>query len=388
VEGTTMKQRMIAVMVLLLLWTVASMASRVTLTDIRYAAIAGGSRVTLMFDGDMRYSQYGGDGTIHLGFSHAGIGIAAKARRQTPATGAASAITVTAVGDDSVAVTIALRTPASYRCILPASGNALFVDLLPGGDGSANAHAIRPAVEKKPPAMRNTGTRVIAAVARQQAKPAPGKSTPVAAKPAVVGASAPVHSVGVIDIPALAREQMRAGAEVRTRTSSEETTEEGGIPPAAALGIAAAAALLMIGSGVGLAFMLRKAPPRPAVQPAPPQAEQPKTTLEEELRNSRNDIIIDDVEDEAESRYAHETSLQLARTFRRGSEEITLARRLHDHTAPQLSSARMEETLNRATTPTQRLHFARKMGVGRGEMDLAAKLRTIKAAEKKEGAVA
>jgi hypothetical protein len=44
----------------------------------------------------------------------------------------------------------------------------------------------------------------------------------------------------------------------------------------------------------------------------------------------------------------------------------------------------MEETLTRATTPNQRLHFARKLGVGRGEMDLAVKLRSMRPAEKKE----
>ena len=88
----------------------------------------------------------------------------------------------------------------------------------------------------------------------------------------------------------------------------------------------------------------------------------------------------EDIDDE------HETSLQLARTFRRGSEEIALARRMQDHVTPKISAARMEETLTHATTTDKRLQQARKLGVGRGEMELAMKLRTLRAAEKnKEG---
>jgi hypothetical protein len=78
-----------------------------------------------------------------------------------------------------------------------------------------------------------------------------------------------------------------------------------------------------------------------------------------------------------------ETSLQLARSFRRGSEEITLSRRLHAQPVAPLSVGKMQQMLARSTTQTQRLHAARKLGVGRGELDLALKLKTLRPAQPK-----
>jgi hypothetical protein len=81
-------------------------------------------------------------------------------------------------------------------------------------------------------------------------------------------------------------------------------------------------------------------------------------------------------EEEPEEESGRETSLQLARTFRRGSEEITLARKFHDRPSP-VTPAKMQTAMARATTKSQRLSAARKLGVGRGEFDLAEKLKTM-----------
>jgi len=105
---------------------------------------------------------------------------------------------------------------------------------------------------------------------------------------------------------------------------------------------------------------------------------------EEEAR-MLEDMIRTSTQDESEEEESgRETSLQMARTFRRGSEEIALAQRLHDQTAPVLTPGRMDTVLSHATTSGQRIQAARKLGVGRGEFDLALKLKSMQR-EKKEG---
>jgi hypothetical protein len=359
-------------------------AAQVALTGVTTSVLPGYTRITLTFDGEVRYSQLPGDGSVRLGLSHTAVAISAKGRHKVMNSGHVSAIAITPLPNDSAIVTIGFQGAATYRCILPASGNALYVDILPSMDGSLGQHAVRPAVEQKPAAPKPAGTTVVAAIARkpirkEQAKPAP--STQVIPPEPV----APIRAYGVVDIPALAREQAWTGTgEPASHVAASESARQG-IPPAMALGLAALVVLSMIGTGVGLSFILRRTPSEPVAElrsVLPPAPAAP--SLEQMLATSHKDILIDDVDDEDESRFAHDTSLQLARTFRRGSEEITLARRLHTQAAPQLTGARMQETLSHATTTNQRLHIARKLGVGRGEMDLAAKLRTIHPAEKKE----
>jgi hypothetical protein len=97
--------------------------------------------------------------------------------------------------------------------------------------------------------------------------------------------------------------------------------------------------------------------------------------LEDLIRTSTQDEVPEDEN-------ARETSLQLARTFRRGSEEIALAQRLHDRGTSALTPDRLNTVLSHATTPTQRVQAARKMGVGRGEFDLAMKLKSMAEAKK------
>jgi hypothetical protein len=173
--------------------------------------------------------------------------------------------------------------------------------------------------------------------------------------------------------------------------------------PAAAPGISAAKLFLLsvvisgISSVLLLVLWLGRSKRVHAIGRTVPRAQSGQTTggqpvrpasegsLEEFSRTpSRADLeqTLPDAGDEDDS--GRETSLQLARTFRRGSEEITLARKFQEHTAPSLTPARMETVLAKATTRTQRLQAARKLGVGRGEFDLAAKLRSLHQAQGKK----
>ncbi len=133
--------------------------------------------------------------------------------------------------------------------------------------------------------------------------------------------------------------------------------------------------------------MVQVASAVPQGQTAGAQAVRPgrEGSLEEYSRTSSRPVREQPLPDEGEEDDpGRETSLQLARTFRRGSEEITLARKFQEHTAPSLTPARMETVLAKATTSTQRLQAARKLGVGRGEFDLAAKLRSLHLAQGKK----
>lgn len=346
-------------MLAILSWNTPRAAAQeyATLTDVRYSAQAGYSRVTLMFRGDVRYSPLGSDGVVRLGFSHTGVAIPMKARRQLLNTGLVTAISVSALEGDSTIVSIMLRTATTYRCVLPASGNALYVDVLPTGGQAALPRPSHAPIRRVVPAHAESPH----ATAAQPRAPATN---------------------AVIDIPSVAREQMHTESTPAPSGTIVQEPAHAGLTPAAALALSAVVVIILTGSGAAIALAFRKTPAAPvATTPRPVRTE---VTAPAEREAAGRGVLADEPDEDDESHFAHETSLQLARSFRRGSEEITLARRLHDHAAPQLSAARMEETLSRAGTPNQRLHFARKLGVGRGEMELAVKLRSMRTAETKE----
>jgi len=346
-----------------LLWNSprATAGEDATLTDVRYSAQAGYSRVTLLFRGEVRYSTLGSDGVVRLGFSHTGVAIPMKARRQLLNSGLVTAIAVSPLPGDSTMVSLMVRTPTTYRCVLPASGNALYIDVLPTGGQSALP---RPSI---------ASTRRVT----------PVKSEPP--KAIAVQSYAPATNA-VIDIPGVAREQLHAESSPPPSRTSMQQPAHASLAPAVALALSAIVVIVLTGSGAALALAFGKKPAKHAVMtPRSVRTEVPVPHPTAPARGTAShELLVDEPYEDDESDFAHETSLQLARSFRRGSEEITLARRLHDRATPQLSPTRMEETLTRATTPNQRLHFARKLGVGRGEMDLAVKLRSMRPAEKKE----
>jgi hypothetical protein len=356
---------------LLVLAAAAPVGESVNLTDVRYTPQVGSSRVTLQFDGEVRYSRLGSDGVVRLGFSHTRTAIPPKIRRQLLTSGLVTAITVTPVGGDSLVVAVMLRAGTTYRCVMPSSGNALYIDVAPNGGQASPARfvPVRIAPAKLPP----------------QRPAAPVRASAAAAD---VSAPAQTSTSSMVDIPAIAREQVLAEVRSSAHGGHEGAPGHQPLAPLMVFGLSVVAVLIPAGSTAALVMSFRKKTPRAAAasrpMPAPYVTPMPERDSYAGRTTVQSETLLEEPEPDDESGYEHETSLQLARTFRRGSEEITLARRMHDHTAPQLSHARMEETLTRAGTPTQRLHFARKLGVGRGEMDLAVKLRTMRTAEKKE----
>jgi hypothetical protein len=70
-----------------------------------------------------------------------------------------------------------------------------------------------------------------------------------------------------------------------------------------------------------------------------------------------------------------EESYQLARSFSRGREEVLLARRFQE--APTITQQRITRVVSDEAGTTQRASAARKLGVGRGEVDLAMRLKGL-----------
>jgi hypothetical protein len=282
-------------------------------------------------------------------------------------------------------VAIMLHPATTYRCVLPAVGNVLHVDVVPVDSRVAG------------PALGSSASRLASVAKPIEAKPRP---VPVKAPVRENGDSAPKTQQQsspesdpvrppanpMVDIPAVAREQLRSEEAARTPRVTENATRSPGISPTLAVVLSCLIAILITGSGAAFILSRQNAPAKPVVSPrSTGEATALPAREQAPAEKSVLDLLREVPEGNDDSEFIYDSSVQLARSFRRGSEEITLARRLHDRPTPQLSGARMDETLSRATTPNQRLHFARKLGVGRGEMDLAMKLRTIRPAEKREG---
>jgi hypothetical protein len=339
------------------------------LKDVRYGVLPAYSRVTLVFGGDIRFSTDHGKSLVRLVFSRTQVAPSPQVTRLRFSEGLVQNVVVRRLPGDSLSVSVTLREHTTYRCVQPSGGNEVHIDVFPK-EGMAV-----PAIVRAPAQGTAGSVRRLPAVIR-----APAQS--VAAEPKLRERVA-----GLIDVAAIARAQVEG--ENRPADPHARTTE-GPLPTP----VKAGSPLLLIGlmamvalTSGGLVFFVMRLTGSTPVHRIPSSAttlqhpghagttvssadEEPRRTGDEEER----------LEEEDGER---ETSLQLARSFRRGSEEITLSRRLHTQPAAPLSIGKMQQMLARSTTQTQRLHAARKLGVGRGELDLALKLKTLRPASPK-----
>jgi hypothetical protein len=335
------------------------------LKDVRYGVLPACSRVTLVFGGDIRFSIDHGKNLVRLSFSRTRVDPPPRATRLRFSEGLVQNVVVTRIQRDSLSIAVTLREHTTYRCVQPSGGNEVHIDVFPK-EGMPKQTVLHPA-RPVPPAP---------AVTRAPAKDA-------AAEPEVrerVG--------GLIDVAAI------AGAQVEEENRQAHPPRAHTTNNLVAASAKALSPLLMIGLVVmvaltsgGLVFFVMRptgsapAPPEPSYAAPlqhPGQARAAFSPADGEP------LPAEEQEEPAEEEDGErETSLQLARSFRRGSEEITLSRRLHTQPSAPLSVGKMQQMLARSTTQTQRLHAARKLGVGRGELDLALKLKTLRPASPK-----
>ena len=369
------------------------------LTDIRYGVSPACSRVTLVFGGDIRFSTDHGKSLVRLGFSRTRLAPSPRAARLRFPEGLVQSVVVTRVQGDSLSVAVTLREHTTYRCVQPSGANELHIDVFPKEGMAVSSQA----VTRTPP----RGAAVSAAVPRTPAQgtaasmaatrtPGQSAAAPVPHPTAVTHMSAQnegadlearERAIGLIDVAAIARAQIET--ENRPPDPRARTTQKPAAAPAEA-----GSPLLLIGlmtmvalTSGGFVFVVMRrtgsVPAQPAPRAAvPPQLHSPAHGVvppvdEDQLQPGEQEYPAEEEDGE------RETSLQLARSFRRGSEEITLSRRLHAQPAAPLSVGKMQQMLARSTTQTQRLHAARKLGVGRGELDLALKLKTLRPATPK-----
>jgi hypothetical protein len=333
------------------------------LKDIRYGVLPAYSRVTLVFGGEIRFSTDHGKSLVRLVFSRTQVAPSPRATRLRFSEGLVQNVVVSRLQGDSVSVAVTLREHTTYRCVQPSGGNEVHIDVFPKEGMTA------PAVTRAP--AQGTAVSVVHSPAVTRA---PGQG-------ATAGPDVRERAGGLIDVPAIARAQVeaetrQADLRVRTASSSGAVLVKAGSP----LLLIGLMAMVALTSG-GLVFFVMRLTGSAPVRQVPSSAAplqlrgQARTTV---LSADHEAFRAEEQEEPAEEEDGgRETSLQLARSFRRGSEEITLSRRLHTQPAAPLSVGKMQQMLARSTTQTQRLHAARKLGVGRGELDLALKLKTL-----------
>lgn len=355
----------------MLSWTSAMFAEESTvLKDVRTSVQGGHTRVAFQFSGDVRFSTEPIANGVRIVFTKTRAATPGALSRQVLNAGPLESVGFQRPAIDDLVAVLAFAPGSTYRCMCPASGNELYVDVR----GSAAA-------------------RVVVAP-----KPAPVRTAPAQAAvvpPAADGATGRTAGSALIDIPAVAKHQMDGeGSESGTRGRTAGDAGALSFPLLVLVSVAVSLAVTAVALVV-IVRMLRTVPepvaatvPVATVPPAPPEKvkayqqyrvamEADDDDMKPEPERIRELFGAPAREEEVEEDAGRETSLQLARSFRRGSEEITLARKFHERPSPALTPAKMQTAMARATTKTQRLTAARKLGVGRGEFDLAEKLKTM-----------
>ena len=342
------------------------------LNSVSSSVMGGHTRVAFQFAGDVRFSTEQAKNGVRIVFSRTRPASTPVLNRRVLNAGPLESIGFQRPAMDSIIAVLQFVAGSSYRCVCPASGNELYVDVT----GSA---AVRQAPVVKPAPVKQMPAPVVAAQPQRQEPEQPRSTT---------GSS-------LVDIPAVARMQMERENAAEIRRAGETGSLSMPVLVAVSVGVSlaiTAVALLL------LATMMRREP-APAPVPVVPVAPRPKAATAAQVKAYQQMPVLqeqdddDDMkpepdriralfnapvrEEEPEEDAGRETSLQLARTFRRGSEEITLARKFHERPSPALTPAKMQTAMARATTKSQRLTAARKLGVGRGEFDLAEKLKAL-----------
>ena len=399
------------------------------LKDVHIATQGGHCKVSFAFTGDVRFSTEQGKGTVRLVFSRVRPATAGTILRRMVPSGPVESISFARPAPDSLIATLVLAEGSTYRCVRPSAGNELYVDVngrsglrqtprtAAAGTGAARATAKAPAqtgaasgtvrTNEKAPAQAGAGSGAAGVAAKARAKTGTASGTAHVTKDSPARGATALQATGnqrddrtaqaststLIDIPAVAREQvdLEGRAEAQQSSSAPDPASAPQTSKVLALLLSAGLSLFSTVMTIGIWYKMRqriaeRKPARPAAQASREFTRPPEMTEPVDIRDEFYDtddagkqellaaLMQDDMQEDDGGR---ETSLQMARTFKRGSEEITLARRFHEQGAVTVTSERMQSALSRATTKTQRLQAARKLGVGRGEFDLALKLKSM-----------
>ena len=162
------------------------------LKDVRYVVQPVFSRVTMHFQGDIKYTAIQQDNRIIIGFPRTRVASPPGAAKLEFKTGHVRGLTIDRISADSIRVTIVLRDRMTYRVVQPKADNQLYMDV-----------------------MVDTG-KAVAAASRPPAKPAVRQEA---------SAKGPERKSTFVDIPAIARTQIddlsQRGAAAQTEPKKE-----------------------------------------------------------------------------------------------------------------------------------------------------------------------
>jgi hypothetical protein len=337
-----------------------------SLTAIRYEQHSGGSRLTLQFAGEIRYAFSRSADRLVLRFPSTVLTNRTGAGTLKFQDGLVRSVSTGRAGADSIVVAVVLRERTRPTLLRPSTGNVLYLDVAPDPDAPAPQRTPVPAL---PAPSRTAGPRI-------------GKAA-VSAAP--------------VDVPGLARLQV----EERRRTTEAPSTvgspaasvRESGREDGATLSVlplAAAAVALSVGSTIALLLFLRRRAVRHGVPEKTPEPEaEPAPRTETVYRMpelaTTHPSLDETVQDEVEPMF--DDQVQMARAFQRGKGEVGLAMALRARTSPKASRQRLVDIAEKRGSVAQRRTAARKLGVGVGEVELAAQLQRLQDRTKhKEGA--
>lgn len=329
-----------------------------TLTNVRYNVQSFGSRVTLRFEGAATYSVRESHEQVIFAFSRTRVASPPGAARLSFQSGHVKSLTIDRLPADSARVVLTLADGTGYSVRPMKEGSELEIDVI--------------------------RTRNVAAVPL----PAPTKPQAKLANPKP-GVPAEKKS-SLVDIPAIARNQIAAESAPQPRQTPEPARHETPVTsPQTTSGmlsplILVAVVLVILGAGIGMLLWLaskrqygvaKKSVIAVAPGPAPHKSHLTVSPLHREVKKEaeETDVLDDETGDDETS--LDESTLRLGRSFQRGEEEMNLVARLRSRSETPVMKKSMTKTLNASATQSQRLTAARKLGIGTGEVDLAIHLK-------------
>jgi len=335
------------------------------LKDVRYVVQPAFSRVTMHFQGDIKYTAVQQDNRIVIGFPRTRVASPPGAAKLEFKTGHVHGLTIDRITADSIRVIIVLRNRMTYRVVQPKADNQLYMDVTVD-TGKAVAVASRPPVK---PAVRQ----------ETSAKGAERKSA-------------------LVDIPAIARTQLVDLSQRATAPHTEPQKEnlqarENQLSPVQAekngrtslspvFLVLAVAVIAALSTGLLLFVASRRqvgitvaAPRSQATQPQ--SLPGPEPALPAPARPVKNRFAEEEEFPEVDEPERDDDTMQLARRFERGQNELSLALRLRGAYAASVGTTKVQKALTAKKSKAQQLNAARKLGVGRGELELALHLEQL-----------
>ncbi len=306
------------------------------LNGIRYNVQPTRSRVTFRFTGTVTYSAGKRDDVITLVFRNVTVGSPPGEARLRFVSGAVQGVRIQSTGKDSAIATIHLRNEDRVAYSASDDGNALYVDVLGGGQRTAAVNIAGKTSATATETEKNSlspGVPFAAPVTAERTVP-PGPPAPRRADPGPSSGSGLLISVLISLIVATAGTLVILRFTVRHWNGKRDA----GIQP------------------MGATLDVRTFSLPRVTEIVPPDQE-------------RSAVQFSQPETDGD-----DSALTLAERFKRSRSELDFAIQLSSLPYPNPTGKELIATQAASLSKAQRTVIAKKLGVGRGELDLIANL--------------